>query len=427
MLLSDKPLAGLPAEETEKLHIRSDILPIEFVKVAPKTDRVYKDDIMLYSVHGGDVIPEIFYQGIAHAFRGSKRRSAEVQKRYAIEKDWGANQIAEGLAAELGCGGFWRINIARVLLDFGRFPGITPLGADHMDRSAINYPFAQALNFKLKRDLLEKIYDGISAEIEKATMGKLIKIGLHSYDHRNPTFSHYQGTIRPEASLIFRSASFQLLKHMPHGLFDPLFPDQLAEYTADRKLTSRVSLVLEKGGVAVSNNFPYLLPDGSVEVRSQIWSFFKYLQSVHKEAYPEHQDDPTYDLVWAMLLDTNLRCSESEALRSYIHMYRNPPKGRHKVFRAAQHAYEAIKGFFEENSTELIDRFRFSRHRLSTMALEVRKDLIWNFHDDHTWDPYLGEEGPKRENIRNLTALIAQALDIYMQEDRTNQVRSLWS
>ena len=33
---------------------------------------------------------------------------------------------------------------------------------------------------------------------------------------------------------------------MPEGMFDPLFPDVLADYTVDRVLVSRISLALEK-------------------------------------------------------------------------------------------------------------------------------------------------------------------------------------
>jgi len=419
VLVSEPPAIGLPEDKTDRLNITSGIMPIEFVKVVPRIQRDYADQIMLYSIHGGDVIPELFYSGVSRLYDSRKRRDREVLRAYAVEKDWGANQIAHELAAELGTGGYWRVNIARVLMDFGRFPGITVRGATHLDRYAINYPFSHGLDFKHKRTLLEHCYDQISEAFERETVGKVIKLGIHSYDHRNPTdHLHFEGTVRPEVSIIYRSSSFQTLKHMPSGLFDPIYPDQLAEYTADRKLTARISLMLEKAGVAVSNNFPYLLPDGSVEVRSQVWIFFDYLSRVFRERFPETVADPAYQMVWTMLLDTNLRCSESEGLRSFIHMYRNAPRGRVKLFRAAQHAYEHIHEYFAENRSALLDQYRFSPTRLSTMALEVRKDIVWDFNDHHTWDPQFGAEGARKRNIRHLAQLTAASIDVYMTDDR---------
>ncbi|MDJ0836906.1 MAG: hypothetical protein QNK37_10345 [Acidobacteriota bacterium] len=426
MLVSDKPPVGLPENQSERLNIRSDIIPIEFVPVPSYRNNGYGERVFLYSVHGGDVLPESIYRQVRRAFPDRKTCSNEIERAYAIEKDWGANQVAENLSAELGTGGYWRVNIARVLMDFGRFPGITPPGADHLNRFAINYPFSYALDFRYKRLVLEKFYDHISEVFEAQTPGKVIKLGIHSYDFLNPSAHHMlPGTVRPELSLIFRSRSFQELKRMPTGLFDPLYPDMLAEYTADRKLTARISLHLEKAGVAVSTNFPYLLPDGSVEVRSQIWIFFKYVARIFKEEHPETKADPAYQLVWTMLLDTNLRCSESEGLRSYIHMYRNPPKGQRKLFRAAQHAYEHICGFFTKHKKGLIESYRFAPDRLSTLAVEVRKDLIWQFHDHHTWEPELGPDGARKENVAHLGNLIGEAIDIYMQRDRVTLPNSM--
>jgi len=414
-------LAPLPEEKTDRLNVLSEILPIEHVRVAPRKERPWANKVMLYSIHGGDVVPEAYLENVTGFFEGRKRRDREVMRTYAVEKDWGANQIAHHLAAELGTGGYWRVNIARALLDFGRFPGITTMGASHLDRYAINYPFSHGLDFTHKRTLLESCYDFISDQIERATMGKIIKLGIHTYDHRNPT--HHlmrEGTVRPELSIIYRSASFQHHKHMPIGLFDPLYPDMLAEYTADRKLTSRISLMMEKSGVAVSNNFPYLLPDGSVEVRAQVWIFFDFLSRLFRERFPETASDPTYQMVWTMLLDTNLRRSESEALRSFLHMFRNAPKGRVKLFRGAQHAYEHIHHFLEENRGEVMEQYRFNPNRLSSFALEVRKDIVWNFNDHHTWDPVYGAEGVREHNVRHLASLMAASIAIYMEEDRSS-------
>ena len=91
---------------------------------------------------------------------------------------------------------------------------------------------------------------------------------------------------------------------MPADIFDPIYPDVLADYTVDRVLVSRLSLNLEKEHIAVGNNYPYLLPEGAMEVRHQVWRFFDWLHKVHFD-FPDTRQDPAYTAVWRMLQDTN--------------------------------------------------------------------------------------------------------------------------
>ena len=67
---------------------------------------------------------------------------------------------------------------------------------------------------------------------------------------------------------------------MPFGVFDPLDPDVLGESTCSRTLRDRISLNLKRAGFRVGHNHPYLLPEGCVEVRTQVWYFFRGFQSV---------------------------------------------------------------------------------------------------------------------------------------------------
>lgn len=381
------------------------------------------DRFMIHTIHGGDVIPPEYHSSLHSIYPENKVHSMLYQYN-ALEKDWGCNQIAQKLAEYLNIGGFWRVNTARVLFDFGRFPGITRPGADHLDRYAINYPFSYALDYPHKKSLLEDHYDFISNTYEKANVGKQFKIAIHTYDPYNPSTRHYElGTPRPELSVVFRSESYQKYHHMPYGLFDPLYPDSLAELTADRKLMARISLNMEKAGYSLSHNFPYYLPDGSVEVRSQIWFFFKYLKRVFEREFPDTTDNPAYDLVWRMLMDTNLRNSSSEALRSFIHMYRKAPLGMDAFFEDARCDYDRIREFLKKNRDDIIANFRLSTYRVNTFGIEVRKDLIWRFQDDEARQPVLGPEGAKHENIERIAENLANAMQDYLKNDCAMEYR----
>ena len=100
-----------------------------------------------------------------------------------------------------------------------------------------------------------------------------MKIAIHTYDRYIES-----GTERPATSIMTRSIGYQTESEMPFGLFDPLYPDVLSEFTADRVLRDRISLTLEKKQIPVAHNYPYCLPEGSLEVRYQVWAFFHALQ-----------------------------------------------------------------------------------------------------------------------------------------------------
>lgn len=418
------PSSNLNPNLAEQLNIVSGIKPAEFIPVQPPEESIahlpiYKDRILVYSIHGGDVIPEEYYNAVKQTYPKHKNFDKTLYRTYCMEKDWGANQVAASLASHLGLPGFVRVNIARALLDFGRLPGITPPEAGHLDRYAINYPFSSYLDIDGKRALLEQCFDPISETIEKYVEGKTLIIGIHTYDHMNPTL-HYTdpGTIRPELSLIFRTESFQRFKKLPSGQVDPLYPAALAESTADRRLTARISLMMERAGIAVTHNYPYYLPDGSLEVRSQVWDFFQFLRTSFETLYPECRLDPAYEAVWAMLLDTNLRNSTSEAFRSYLHMFRKAPKGRKVLFRKAQRAYDHVRTYFNESKSELMTLYRKAPNRQSALAVEVRKDLVWVFNDHKTADPVMGAEGALLDNATHVARLMSKAVDAYFREDR---------
>ncbi len=362
-----------------------------------------KSQIVVDVIHDGDWIPKEFWSDND----GEPITDEAVWRDYVRERDWGASLVANRVAAQLGLDTFVRVNLARVLMDFGRFPGSTPKNADHLHRFAINYPFSDLLGFSQKQSVLENYYDGVSEKMEEALQGKLVKIAIHTYDQHNPS-----GTERPATSLMTRSISYQTSSELPAGLFDPMYPDVLAEFTADRILRDRISLTLERAQIPVAHNYPYCLPEGSLEVRYQVWSFFKALQERFCEEYPDTVDHPAYTAVWDMLLDTNLRSSQSDSLRSYLHLYRRAPEGRGSEFKAAAVAYEKVSQFCKVASTEVVDHYRYSKLRASSIAIEVRKDIAC----------VLGPDGAPAEvkwnNINHIADNIARAVKLYFDEDR---------
>ncbi|MEM1346917.1 MAG: hypothetical protein AAGI01_00065 [Myxococcota bacterium] len=376
------------------------VAPLDVMDVPARA----REELMLDVIHDGDYVPARFLVD-----RDEQPITFDwIDADYVRERDWGACLVAERIAARLGLRAYTRVNVARVLMDFGRFPGSTPEHADHLHRFAINYPFSGRLSFAAKRALLEECYDPISRQMEEKLTDKRIKLAIHTYDQYNDS-----GTERPAISIITRSLSYQNTSEMPAGLFDPLFPDVLGEFTADRTLRDRLSLMLEKANIPVAHNYPYCLPEGSLEVRYQVWVYFQALRVFFESRAPETKGDGCYELVWRMLSDTNLRSAESDMFRSFIHMFRRAPQSRDEEFRRAARAYDRLCVFCaSDEGQRFVRRYRFSPRRVSSLGLEVRKDLLCEF--DASGDPTRVRWG----NVQRIGDVLARALQIYMCEDR---------
>jgi hypothetical protein len=401
---------------SELRYTTKETAPFELVPVAPQ-DRVAEPRlpkevrrlIVIDTVHDGTFIPE---QLVSSPEVRPLEKSGELWRHYVVERDWGANMVAYHLARALGLEGHYRTNTARVMMDYNRFPGSSPPKADHFHRLAISKPLADVLTYDQKREILERYYDRISDGMEQAIEGKLIKIAVHTYDPYNLSL-----TERPEVSLITRSESYQINSHLPFGLFDPLFPDALVESTCEPVLRDRIALTLEKLGVRVEHNYPYCLPDGSLEVRCQPWMFFQHLRGLFNERYPDRVGRPSYERVWHMLLNTNHRRADSEVLFGYLHRFRRPSHGAGAEMAASRRAYEAIAEFLCERP-DLVERFRRNPRRMSALGIEVRKDLLWHFDDE---DPAM----PLVDNARTIGEKIADAVVTYFEKDRQELVRQL--
>ncbi len=385
--------------------------PAEYVEVAPCEERPSRklrardrDRVLVDVIHDGNYLPPEF---LVDRDGNEIPRSAWWDT-YVAERDWGAEMVASELSARLGLGGYHRVNIARGLLDFGRFPGSTALGADHMQRYAIDRPFSQLLGPRQKRDLLELYYDRISDNLENAISTKHIKIAIHTYDDRDRD----TGAIRPEMSVITRSHGMYRHYGGPVAAFDELYPEKLGEFTADPVLRDRISLTLQKTGIFVEPNYPYSLPEGSLEVRSQVWSFFDFLRRLFEEARPETAEEPEYKRIWAMLQDTNLRSVECGALRGYIHQYRFPPEQDEILYHRAVKAYASIVRFMRQDEHDIISRYRRSPARLSSLAIEVRKDLLWEM--DGRSEPVR----PWPERAAEIADVLARSIGTYLERER---------
>ena len=361
-----------------------------------------RSKVLVDVIHDGHWLPREFLTDAS----GGEISLAQLRPDYVRERDWGASAVAARLAESLGIGSYVHINVARVLMDFARFPGSTPRNADHLHRFAINYPFSKLLSYRQKKRVLEDYYDRVSRVFEAELQGRLIKVSIHTYDQYNQS-----GTERPAMSLMSRSIGYQTNSELPAGLFDPMYPDVLAEFTSDRVLENRISLTLEKRQIPVAHNYPYLLPEGSLEVRHMVWSFFRALRIAFEARYPASVNEPAHQMVWAMLMDTNLRNSDSDSLRSYLHMYRRAPVGREVEFERAADAYEKTRDFCHQRD-DVVDRYRYSPLRSSSIAIEVRKDIVCD----------LGPDGMPRklkaENIALVADTIAEAIETYFRVDR---------
>src|SRR5688572_29131806 len=97
--------------------------PFELVPVEPVEGVVaedYRSRLFVLTVHDGDVISRRFRE---HLDGRPIVPLETLERAHVRERDWGANLVAHELSAALGLPCYGRVRIARVLLDFNRFPG----------------------------------------------------------------------------------------------------------------------------------------------------------------------------------------------------------------------------------------------------------------------------------------------------------------
>lgn len=388
--------------------------PLEWVNVAPSESLAttprsndpehQRSTPLIFTIHDGACFPR-------HLFG---ERTEEVLARHDVtmahahERDWGANLAAHHLARELGTGGYLRVNLARVVMDFGRFPGVSARGEQYLLRHSIFAPLQDLLDGEARHEILARYYDAISRDLVQHFAQRRITLGVHTYDRHNRS-----GTVRPELSLISRSLSYQRTSSLPHYIFDPLFPAILGESTSDRRLVYRMALALEHEGRRTALDYPYTMPEGSVEMRAQVWFFFRHLRQLFTRRNPETRDLPAFQRIWQMLLDVVRRSAEGERLRAYIHRYREAPMGSEQIYADARHAYEAIEGFYTRQRETLVEGYRFSPERPSTLGIEVRKDLLVELDDQRM---PLGLRPDAEQTAADLARILAGAVHEHLAE-----------
>lgn len=354
----------------KELSVADGLEPIEFVRFDGRSQSglpIPEDKIVVFTIHDGGKVPAELWGERS----GEVLAREEVAYAHMRERDWGANRVARELARQLGLAGYLRINLARVILDFGRFPGTSALGEEYLRRHSMFPPVEHLLSEEVKHEVLARYYDGISRVLTQHFVDKKLTVGVHTYDRFNRT-----GTERPRLSLISRSLEYQLHSSLPPYIFDPLFPNVLAESTCDRSLIYRMGLDLEIAGHPTATDYPYLMPEGSVEIRAQVWFFFRHLRKAFTEAYPETRDKAEYLRTWELLQDVTRRSPDCERLRAYLHRYRDAPPGLENLFGKARLAYGEIKDFLQREHHRLVEEYRFSKERPSCLGIEVRKDQL---------------------------------------------------
>ena len=379
--------------------------PFEFIPNLERPDQTHSsDEALVLTIHDGAQIPRHPFGPRAEAVL----KSQEVVEAFVRERDWGANLVARHLAREIGLGGYLRMNLARAAMDFGRFPGTSSTEESYLRRHAIFPPLQNHMTEEACHQLLQRYYDPVSQLLVSFLDGKRVSIAVHTYDRHNKT-----GTERPEVSLVSRSLSYQHTSTIPPYIFDPLFPPILGEATCHRILTYQALVNLERGGWRTALNYPYVMPEGALEIRAQVWYFFRHLRQRFTAAHPGTAQDSAYLRVWQMLNDVVRRTWEGERLRAFLHRYRPAPAGEEALYRRAREAYGEIAAFLERHRDELVEGFRFAHERLSCLGIEVRKDLLCEL-DPRGLPLRLRPDADER--ARSIAGLISSAVRGYLEE-----------
>lgn len=370
------------------------------------------DPIVVDAIHDGNGIPAEF---LSHAPDDPWHI---LQKAYAAQRDWGASLLAGALASALHLRGFFRVNTARVLMDFGRFPGVTPAWADGAEPCAIRAPFDHWLTHAQQRSLLDRHYDVLAGAMARAVDGRRVKVAIHTFDGQEA-----RNRTRSPVGLVTKVMRFSSNEpgpgSHPLGPFDPLFPSELFDCTADRLLRARLTLTLEEHGWSVDPGDPEPMSLGSVEARTLVRRYFKRLQGLFEEHHPvtDSARAEARARVWAMLTDTGLRSADAALLRSVIHQLRQPPAEHRTPCELAFREYGLIREHLLDHLDDWMEQMRAPADRTHVLAVHVRQDLLWNRVDG----PF---GSPRHEGARDLGRILAKGIRCWFTEDRPEVMAS---
>ena len=222
---------------------------------------------MVDTIHDGHLVPaELGTEPPAAAYLGS---DGFLVEEFGRERDWGANLFAEELAHRLGVVEYHRVPTARCVVDLGRNPGFTAHGADHMSRLAISAELAERLTNVEVSLILARFYEplwyALISRIKQrgnfddggARNAPLVRIAVHTFDR----FGH-DGQ-RPSMSVLTAAKRFTRAGETREG--EPA--ESVFASTADSLLVSCFLSACSRAGIDCTENHPYFLPGGSVEIR----------------------------------------------------------------------------------------------------------------------------------------------------------------
>lgn len=370
----------------------------------PKRLAEWDRHVIVDVVHDGVVVPP----ELTSLLEADGTLRPTLRDAFIRERDWGAAAVAERLAHHLGLRGYHHAAGARLVADYNRFRGWTDPQAGHLGRSALFPPASERMTPEEGELALRTCFDPITAGIRArareafaeggVSASRLLRITVHTYDDRAGA-----GHRRPKTSLIFTPFEYHATARIPVNVYPPVFPDRLAEFTADRALAYRMALVLEKHYLPVAVNSPYFLPLGGAEMRFQVWCFLMHLEEQvcaldGADAMEQFQD------VWPLLLEVDR------------------PWATQRLDADQEQQLEQLMAFIEKHHEQVVQAYRYSAFRPSAVEVEVRKDIIW----PGSWqvlgdgrEAYVPDPGAlDTDEVDRVAAVMADGIHAYLTIDQ---------
>lgn len=331
-------------------------------------DPTVADPICLFTLYDGDAVP----RDALGPHADSIAARPELQAAFVQRRDWGASLVAREIGDVLGLGRRGNVPLARVILDAGRFPGVSPQGVPASTRLAVSPPVADLISGETKHHLIVRYYDTIAQGLAQWMEDARIVLNVRTYMPDGPR-------CRPASSIqiVNRRMRYPAQDPSTERVFDPLFPATLFGPNCNRSLMLQTVVDQAPDARAARLDHAYAMHEGSVEIRTQVRAFFRFLRRRFNEAFPHTRDDIAYRKTWEMLLDITRRSLDAELLRGYLHSYREAPADRRALFADARRAYVEIGRFLDLHEETLVHGYRFSTERPSCITVEVREDLFY--------------------------------------------------
>jgi hypothetical protein len=302
------------------------------------------------------------------------------------------------------------VRIARSLLDHGRFPGHSAATDSHLDRRALGPGVGKLFSEEGRRRLLRELHAPVwqalrqrlaaafEAPAQRDRPAPRLRIAIHTFDPEGG------GRPRPELSLLTLPTSCKTRGRLPPELYDPLVPPQVAACSVDPRLRDALSSAISRRGFSVTLDDPYTLPDGSLEVRALVWTYLEFLRrrfAAARAHVPASARAPGSELLWQIVSDVSLERFPTASFPAYRGSRHLEPARRDLLDQAAE-VYEQLTAFATRE--DVGTAYLASPIRLSTLVLEVRKDLVWSFDDQGC------PRGPRPEAAREIAAAIGEGV-----------------